>query len=83
MTSTTTRDNNHKSVHVQELRVADQELSAGNHRGKVFLQLSPGAVAFLTDRPVAHARVSRHLQAAIDADSPIAPRMDGAPKSKK
>ena len=55
---------------VQELRVADQELSAGDQTGPVFVQLSPGAVAFLTDRPIAQARISRHLRQAIDA-SPV------------
>lgn len=55
---------------VQELRVADQELSSGDQTGKVFVQLSSGAVAFLTDRDVAQARVSRHLRKAIDA-SPV------------
>ena len=56
--------------YVQELRVADQELSSGDQTGKVFVQLSPGAVASLTDRDVAQARVSRHLRKAIDA-SPV------------
>jgi hypothetical protein len=51
----------------QELRVAGQELSSGKQTGQVFVQLSPGAVAFLTDRPVAQARVSRHLAEAVDA----------------
>ena len=57
---------------LQELRVADQELSSGSQQGKVYVQLSPGAVAFLSDRPVAQARVSRQLHGAIVA-SPVTP----------
>lgn len=50
------------------LRVADQELSSGNKSGAVFFQLSKGAVAWPLERPVALARIQRHIQALIDAD---------------
>jgi len=46
--------------------VADQELSSGDTRGVVFLRLSPGAVAFRSDRSVIRARVSRQLRDAIE-----------------
>jgi hypothetical protein len=55
----------------EELRVADQELSSGNTKGQVFVQVSKGAVAFLTDRPVVQARVSRQLRASIEAEPPV------------
>lgn len=55
--------------HIQELRVADQELHPGNQKGRVFAsQLSLGAVAVLTDRPVAEARVIRMLRQAIEEE---------------
>jgi hypothetical protein len=57
---------------LEALRVADQELSAGNTQGKVFIQYSPGSAAFLVDRSVAQVRVSRHLQDAI-SKQPIVP----------
>jgi hypothetical protein len=53
---------------IQELRVADHELhtiGTGTH-GAVFVRVSPGAVAILTDRPVAQARVSRLLRQAVE-----------------
>lgn len=50
------------SIPLTELRVADQELLSGNTSGRVFQQLSRGAVAFPVDRPVAQARVSRQIQ---------------------
>lgn len=71
MPGTTTRSSNSKPT-LEELRVADQELSSGNVQGRVFVQISPGAVAFLTDRPVAQARVSRLLKQAIDDKQPFA-----------
>jgi hypothetical protein len=57
-----------KPISLEILRVADQELSSGNKSGAVFLQLSKGAVAWPLERPVAQARVQRHIQAFIDAD---------------
>jgi hypothetical protein len=47
---------------LSELRVAQQELHSGQQSGRVFLQLSPGSVAFPLDRSVAQARVERRLQ---------------------
>ncbi len=51
-----------------ELRVSQQELHSGAQTGKVYMQHSPGAVAFLTERQVAEARVSRMLRNEIDKD---------------
>jgi len=62
------RDGRRTTATVQELRVADQELHTGNRNGRVFTQLSPGAVAFLTERPVAQARVVRQLRQAIEKE---------------
>jgi hypothetical protein len=50
------------------LRVANQEISSGSKSGAVFFQLSKGAVAWPLERPVAQARIQRHIQALIDAD---------------
>jgi hypothetical protein len=47
---------------LSELRVAQQELHSGQQSGRVFLQLSPGSVAFPLDRSVAQARVERRRQ---------------------
>ena len=58
--------------YLDTLRVADQELSSGNRTGKVYVQLSTGSAAFLTERPVAQTRISRKLRAAIDA-APVVP----------
>ena len=52
---------------LDELRVADAELQSGKTSGRTFLQYSPGAVAFLTDRPVVQARVSRLIQEQVTA----------------
>ena len=61
-------ENSRQSLEV--LRVASQELSSGNQTGQVYLQLSPGAVAFaFDDRAVLQARVSRLLHEAIEKDS--------------
>jgi len=64
---------------IQVLRVADQELKAGDTSGKVFVQLSKGAAAILTDRPVAQARVSRQLRQAI-ATEPVSSSNHQTPK---
>jgi hypothetical protein len=56
------------SISLAVLRVADQELSSGSKSGAVFVQLSKGAVAWPLERPVAQARVQRHIQALIDAE---------------
>jgi hypothetical protein len=51
---------------IQELRVADQELHSGDQSGRVFIQLSKSAVALLTDRSIAQARVSRQLNRSVE-----------------
>lgn len=51
-----------------ELRVSQQELHSGAQTGKVYVQHSAGAVAFLTERHVAEARVSRMLRNEIEKD---------------
>jgi len=70
MASKASSANSHANLQqkIQELRVADQELHAGDQSGRVFLQLSSGSAAFLTDRLVAQARVVRQLHRAIDHD---------------
>jgi hypothetical protein len=72
MDTTTATSNNDQSnpptTDIETLRVADQELLSGNTAGRVFVRLSPGAAAILTERPTAQARVSRQLRTAVDAD---------------
>ena len=75
------RPADHRSL--QELRVADQELSSGNQTGAVYVRLSPGAVAFLTERHVAQARVSRHLRDAIDSSPVTTTRSTSTLEKKK
>jgi hypothetical protein len=58
----------HPSFSLPELRVLQQELYAGNQSGQVFLRLSPGSVAFPIDRPVARARVERHIQKLVEEE---------------
>ena len=65
-TTTTTTTSPAQQHSLEVLRVAQQELSSGNQSGRVFYQLSPGAVALSIDRPVLQARVSRLLHEAID-----------------
>jgi hypothetical protein len=67
-TATSTSKNTPATTDIETLRVADQELLSGNTAGGVFVRLSPGAAAILTERPTAQARVSRQLRAAVDAD---------------
>lgn len=47
------------------LRVAQSELASGSTKGEVYLQASPGAVMFLTERSVAQVKVASQIQAAI------------------
>lgn len=61
-----------KTSKLEELRVAKTELSSGNSSGQTFLRYSPGSVAFLTDRSVVEARISRLLQKEIAAQ-PLSP----------
>jgi hypothetical protein len=67
-TATTSNSNTRTPTDIETLRVADQELLSGNTTGRVFVRLSPGAAAILTERPTVQARVSRQLRAAVDAD---------------
>jgi hypothetical protein len=53
------------SSSVTELRVAQSELISGDKSGKVFVRLSEGAVAFLTERPKAQEQVSTKLRRAV------------------
>lgn len=57
-------ESQHQQHRIQELRVAGQELHSS--RGNVWVQLSPGAVAFSIDRPVMQARNERLLRAAVE-----------------
>jgi hypothetical protein len=66
--NTNTATTSNTPTDVETLRVADQELLSGSTAGRVFVRLSTGAAPILTERPVAQARVSRQLRAAIDAD---------------
>jgi hypothetical protein len=50
---------------ISELRVAQAELVSGNTQGRVFMRLSPGAVAFVTDRKVAEERVASDLRKSL------------------
>mmetsp|Transcript_27868 Transcript_27868/g.46090 ORF Transcript_27868/g.46090 Transcript_27868/m.46090 type:complete len:87 (+) Transcript_27868:177-437(+) len=51
-----------------EFRVAQAELVSGNTTGKVYVRLSDGAAAYLTDRPKAKAHVSNMLRREILKD---------------
>lgn len=53
---------NDDSSRLEALRVAQAELSSGDTSGKVFLQPSPGAALFLTDRAVAKERVASEIR---------------------
>ena len=53
---------------IPTLRVAQSELVSGDTGGKVFMRLSEGGVAFLTDRSKAQEQVSSQLRQAILAD---------------
>lgn len=56
------------------LRVAQSELVSGNTSGQVFVQLSPGAAMFRTDRTVAQDMVASKIQQAIVAEPPSSSR---------
>lgn len=62
--SSTSRD-------ISALRVAQAELISGNTSGKVFIRLSPGSVAFLTDRPKAQEKIAKQLRQAVLEDSAL------------
>ena len=50
------------------LRVAQAELCSGNTNGAVYIQLSPGAAMFRTDRVVALEKVSKEVSQVIQRD---------------
>ena len=50
------------SASIQALRVAQSELVSGDTSGKVFLRLSDGACAFLTDRSKAQDHISQQIR---------------------
>ena len=50
---------------ITTLRVAQAELSSGDTSGNVYMRLSPGSVAFLTNRSVVEARVDKMIQQEI------------------
>lgn len=50
------------SSKLEALRVAQAELSSGDTTGKVFMQTSPGAAMFLTDREVAKEKVAAEIR---------------------
>lgn len=52
------------------LRVAQTELVSGDTSGQVFLQLSPGAAMFRTDRTVAQGVVASKIQESVAAEPP-------------
>eukprot|EP00545_Synedropsis_sp_CCMP1620_P006560 CAMPEP_0119013410 /NCGR_PEP_ID=MMETSP1176-20130426/8438_1 /TAXON_ID=265551 /ORGANISM="Synedropsis recta cf, Strain CCMP1620" /LENGTH=73 /DNA_ID=CAMNT_0006966501 /DNA_START=67 /DNA_END=288 /DNA_ORIENTATION=- len=60
--------NTSAEMKLEALRVAQGELCSGNMSGSVYMQLSPGAAAFLTDRTVAMESVSKGIRATIEAD---------------
>jgi len=47
---------------LEALRVAQAELSGGDTSGRVFVQHSPGAAMFLTDRAVAKEKVASDIR---------------------
>lgn len=50
------------SLRLEALRVAQAELSSGDTTGKVFIQASPGAAMFLTDREAAKKKVAAEIR---------------------
>jgi hypothetical protein len=51
------------SLRLEALRVAQAELSSGDTTtGKVFIQASPGAAMFLTDREAAKEKVAAEIR---------------------
>lgn len=57
------------SSDLSALRVAQAELISGDTSGKVYMRLSPGSVAFLTDRSKAKEKVAIQLREAVLEDS--------------
>jgi hypothetical protein len=56
---------NDNTKRLEALRVAQAELSSGDTSGNVFVQLSPGAAMFLTDRSVAQEKVASEIRAIV------------------
>jgi hypothetical protein len=54
--------------HLEALRVAQAELLSGNTNGDVFLQASPGAAMFLTDRTLAVNHVTNQIRTIMTGD---------------
>jgi hypothetical protein len=52
------------------LRVAQSELVSGDTSGKVFMRLSPGSVAFLTDRDKAKQKLASQIRQTVLQDQP-------------
>ena len=53
---------------LEALRVAQAELCSGNTNGAVYIQLSPGAALFRTDRVATLEKVSKEIQRVIQRD---------------
>jgi hypothetical protein len=53
---------------LEALRVAQAELCSGNMNGAVYIQLSPGAAMFQTDRVVTLEKLSKEICQAIQRD---------------
>jgi 3-polyprenyl-4-hydroxybenzoate decarboxylase len=61
---TTTTTTSHQQQHDSTNDVSNTNHCTNNHQ--VYIQLSSGSVAFLTDRNIAEARISRQLQKACN-----------------
>jgi hypothetical protein len=59
------------SSDLSALRVAQAELMSGDTSGKVYVRLSPGSVAFLTERSKVEEKVSIQLRQAVLQDSSL------------
>jgi hypothetical protein len=53
---------------LEALRVAQAELLSGNTDGNVYIQVSPGAAMFLTDRTLAVNQVSNQIRSVMKGD---------------
>jgi hypothetical protein len=57
---------------LEELRVSKQEILSGTTSGRrVYVRLSPGAVAFPMERPVVTARVDRLIISKIEEEEVV------------
>jgi hypothetical protein len=64
MSSSTTKT----TTSLEELRVAQAELCSGDTGGRVYTQVSKGAVLLLTDRTLALQQVSRKIRQELLAE---------------